>query len=123
MLTLKVESDGSPEDVNQIVSLAFNTGMTVEMTLPDGSTAKATPAQVLEQQAAPAEVTPEVDEPHPVLEKEQVDIVLDGAEIQKVEEALKNLVPADPPSVEPVAEPSTEAAPAETPVEVVESTP
>ena len=55
----------------------------------DGTTATATPTQA-------TEVPVEVDEPHPVLEKE---------------------VPADPPSVEPVTEPSVEAAPAETPVE------
>ena len=102
MLTLQVVSDGSPGDLQQIVSLAFNTGMTVVADLPDGTTATATPTQVAEAAAAPAETPVEVDEPHPVLEKE---------------------VPADPPSVEPVAEPSTEAAPAETPAEVVESTP
>lgn len=92
MLTLKVESDGSPSDLQQIVSLAFNTGMTVVAELPDGTTATATPTQA-------TEVIPEVDEPHPVLERE---------------------VQADPPSVETVPEP---AAPAETVTEVVESSP
>lgn len=63
MLTLKVESDGTPSDLQQIVSLAFNTGMTVVAELPDGTTAAATPTQA-------TEVPVEVDEPHPVLERE-----------------------------------------------------
>jgi hypothetical protein len=80
MLTLKVESDGSQSDLQQIVSLAFNTGMHVVATLPDGTVVDAKPEQVLgdvggEVPAGPttpvetAEVTGVVDEPHPVFEK------------------------------------------------------
>lgn len=81
MLTLKVGSDGTPSDLQQIVSLAFNTGMTVVAELPDGTTAMATPTQATEVVAEPepttpvtteevtGEVVPTVDEPHPVFEK------------------------------------------------------
>lgn len=89
MLTLKVESDGTPSDLQQIVSLAFNTGMTVVAELPDGTTATATPTQA-------TEVPVEVDEPHPVLEKE---------------------VPAEPPQPEEVVIENTATS------EVTESSP
>lgn len=66
MLTLTVKSDGSPEDLQTIVSLAYNTGMTVVAELPGGGTAEAKPvAAEPSEPAAPAEPTSEVTESSP----------------------------------------------------------
>lgn len=101
MLTLEVKSDGGPYDVSTITAMAWNTGMRVVATLPDGTTIVAEP-DIPEHQVVEVLVPP--DDPHPVFE------------------------PATPVAFEPVivpAEPSPAVEPAEPmePVVVTESSP
>jgi hypothetical protein len=64
MLTLTVVSDGSPADTQTAISLAYNSGLAVKVLGLDGKELGTVSASL----AIPEPV--EVDEPHPVLERE-----------------------------------------------------
>lgn len=64
MLTLTVVSDGSPADTQTAISLAYNSGLAVRVVDKDGKELGTVSATL----ATPEVV--EVDEPHPVLERE-----------------------------------------------------
>ena len=93
MLTLVLK--GTLDDAQQAASLAFNTGLAIEVVDVEGKSLFTATPTTCQEQCECAEQGLEctiVDEPHPVLEK------------------------ADPPSVETVPEPVVPA-PAETPAE------
>jgi len=64
MLTLTVVSDGSPADTQTAISLAYNSGLAVKVLGVDGKELGTVSATL----TTPEPV--EVDEPHPVLERE-----------------------------------------------------